>query len=161
MDIIEQNLDQPWDFKYVSLNPNLTFEFIQKYRNKFILWWDFISEHKCITWEHIQNHPELFWSCYGIFCNPNITMDIVEQYFDKKWKNCFIDTNINLTFEFVLKHQDKFDKNVLFNQFQLEKEKIYNKYITPYIIRIQRWWRKYYYSVEFAKKDFEKNFKFQ
>jgi hypothetical protein len=89
-------------------------------------------------------------------------MDIVEKNLDKPWNFDYLSQNPNLTFEFVLQHQDKiYNNNILSNQFKLEKEKIYNTYITPYMIRIQRWWRKYYYSVEFAKKDFEKNFKFQ
>jgi hypothetical protein len=83
-------------------------------------------------------------------------LDIVENNLDKPWNFNNLSQNPNLTFKFVLKYQNKFDGNILYNQFKYEKERIYNKYIKPYIIRIQRCWRKYYYSVEYAKKYFER-----
>jgi hypothetical protein len=91
-------------------------------------------------------------------------LDIIENNPEFPWNFQHLSSNPNLTFEFILQHQNKlkyYNYYYIFeNQFKLEKEKLYNTYITPYIIRIQRWWRKYYYSVEFAKKDFEKNFQF-
>ena len=44
MDMIESNIDLPWDWNYVSENPNLTFEFVQKYIDK--PWdWEVISRN--------------------------------------------------------------------------------------------------------------------
>ena len=34
MDIIENNMDKPWDWWEISKNPNITMEFIEKNKNK-------------------------------------------------------------------------------------------------------------------------------
>jgi hypothetical protein len=159
MENVENTLSKfSWDFYYLSENSNLTFEFIQKHIDKNWSWF-FISRHQCITFNIIQKYSQFPWDWDGISKNPNITMDIVENNLDKKWNFYLLSWNPNLTFEFVNKYNNYYNY-MLSNQFKLEKENIYNTYITSYIIRIQRWWRKYYYSVEFAKKDFEKNFQF-
>ena len=34
MDIIRENLDKPWDWDYISYNPNITWDFIKENLDK-------------------------------------------------------------------------------------------------------------------------------
>ena len=58
MEFIEKYPEKPWDWEYISLNPNITMEFIEK-------------------------HPEKPWDWDRISRNPNITMEFIEKYIDK------------------------------------------------------------------------------
>ena len=83
--LLEKYPDKPWDWRYISRNPNITMEFIEKYPNK----------------------P---WNWRGISANPNITMDIIEKYPDKPWKWHFgISRNPNLTIRFIERHNKPWD----------------------------------------------------
>ena len=58
--MIENHLDKPWNWGYLSCNPNITMYIIEKY-------------------------PDKPWNWGWISNNPNITMDIIEKYSDKPW----------------------------------------------------------------------------
>jgi hypothetical protein len=58
MNIINANRDKPWNWKYLSYNPN-------------------------ITWDIVNAHPDKPWDWYGLSKKSNITMDIVEANPDK------------------------------------------------------------------------------
>jgi hypothetical protein len=60
LEIIEKYPDKPWDWGYMSINPNITMEMIEKYPNK----------------------P---WGCGYISRNPNITIAFIEKNTDKPW----------------------------------------------------------------------------
>ena len=64
MEIINNNLDKPWDWEYISMNPNLTMEMINNNPDK--PWnWNYISENPCVTMEMINNNPDKRWDwCY-------------------------------------------------------------------------------------------------
>ena len=50
-----------WNWEYISMNPNITMEFIEKYPEK--PWdWDWISGNPNITMEIIEKHPEKPWN---------------------------------------------------------------------------------------------------
>ena len=61
IEYIDKNINNPnIDWYYISLNPNITMEFIEKYPDK--PWdWGYISQ------------------------NPNITIEFIEKYHDKPW----------------------------------------------------------------------------
>ncbi len=47
--------------------------------------WGEISKHPNITWEIIQNNPDIDWGWSELSYNPNITWEIIENNFDKDW----------------------------------------------------------------------------
>ena len=95
--------EKPWDWHYISMNPNLTMEFIEKY-------------------------PEKPWNWYGISRNPNITMGMIEKHPEKPWHWDWISRNPNMTMEFIEKNIDKIDfKRLSLNKFTFENIKIKKK----------------------------------
>jgi len=62
--MIEKYPDKPWNWEYISYNPNITMEIIEKYPEKPWVWW-------------------------GISQNPNITIEIVDtlKYYNNYKKN--------------------------------------------------------------------------
>ena len=57
----------------------LLWKFIEKYPNK--PWdWDYISKNPNITMEIIEKYPNKPWDWCLISQNPNITMEIIEKY---------------------------------------------------------------------------------
>ena len=61
------------DWKWMSKNPNITWEIIQNNPDK--NWsWDFISLNPNITWEIIVANPDKHWNWMNISCHPNITL---------------------------------------------------------------------------------------
>lgn len=89
MNDIETNIDLPWVWHYIARNPNLTIAFIKKYFDRFDdqrIWFDDQQ-----MWEDIS-------------CNPNITMEDIEQYPEGYWIYKYISRNPNLTQAFVEKH---------------------------------------------------------
>ena len=54
MEIIEKYPNKPWDWFYISKNPNITMEIIEKYPDK--PWnWRVISKHPNITMESLKS----------------------------------------------------------------------------------------------------------
>ena len=86
--LFEKYTEKPWEWEWISLNPNLTMEIIEKY-------------------------PDKPWKWEWISSNPNITMEMIEKYPDKPWNWDFISENPNLTMEFIEKHLDKINFNTL------------------------------------------------
>jgi hypothetical protein len=66
-EIIEDNLDLPWH-------------------------WGWISEHPCVTFEIIKDNLHLKWKWYHILRNPNITYDIIQENPDMPWDYSYIDS---------------------------------------------------------------------
>ena len=63
MYIIEENLDLSWDQTCIAKNPNLTINFIRKYKEILNLnWcWPGISYNENIQMEDIENNLDLAW----------------------------------------------------------------------------------------------------
>ncbi len=74
MDIINKYPDKPWDWDWISNNPNITMDMINQY-------------------------PDKPWDWGGISRNPNITMDIINQYPDKPWDWLWISRNPKIIME--------------------------------------------------------------
>ena len=96
---IKKHFDKPWNFYYLSKNPN-------------------------ITWDIVEANPDKLWNWYGLSKNPNITWDIVEANLDKDWNWNWLSCNPNITWDIVEANPDK-DWNwfrISYNTFQKEKE---------------------------------------
>jgi hypothetical protein len=98
MEDIENHLHYPWDWYQVSLNPNITIEFIIKYMDKYPLNFTRISMNK------------------------NITLDMIENNLDLPWEWEYIAKKNNITEEFIIKHMDKFTNIIVENNFYFWKD---------------------------------------
>lgn len=54
--MILQNLDKPWNWQCLSINPNITIDHILKYPNLPWVWFE-LSRNPNITIEHIFQYP--------------------------------------------------------------------------------------------------------
>jgi hypothetical protein len=115
IDIVQKNPGKPWDYKSLSMNPNVTWNFILANKNKP---WDYkderdpqmnrslLSINPNITWDIVKANPDINW-CYGqLISNPNITEDIIKANPDKlNYPRCnykiTLNNNPNLTIEFM------------------------------------------------------------
>lgn len=84
----------------LSINPNLTWDFIQEYQGQ--KWdWIKISYHKCITFDIYKNSGLIPKTFFG---NPNLTINELNI-------DCIsfehLSQNPNLTFEFILEYQNQ------------------------------------------------------
>ena len=125
MEMIEKHPEKPWDWKWISRNPNITMEFIEKHLEK--PWnWGWISENPNITMEMIEKHPDKPWKWTCISKNPNITMEIIEKNINKiKFKYL---SNNEFTFENTrIKKKEGY--------ILLEKEPSFHKLQNVYIIK--------------------------
>ena len=124
--LLEKYPEKPWDhWFYISMNPNLTMEFIEKHPEK--PWsWHWISQNPNITMEMIEKHPEKSWDWEDISRNPNITMEMIEKYKDK------------INFQKLSRNKFTFE-NTRMNKKEgymlLEKERSFHKLMNLYIIK--------------------------
>ena len=68
---------------------------LQRFPDRPWNWW-FLSANPNITWEFIQANPDKHWSSYGISLNPNITWEIIKNNPQIRWKWEFISENNNI-----------------------------------------------------------------
>ena len=92
---MENNWNQYWfDFilkhedkvhwNYISRNPNLTLEFIEKYPNKPWNWGRFgISSNRNLTLEWIEKYPNKHWEWKDIYNNSKLSLHDIEMLIEK------------------------------------------------------------------------------
>ena len=99
MEMINANPHKPWDWYWISQNPNLTLKTINANPDK--PWdWYWISQSPNITMEMINANPDKPWEWCGISRNPNLTMEMIKANPDKPWQWYWLSrTNINVTKE--------------------------------------------------------------
>lgn len=127
---IENNMDLPWQWKFVSSNPNLTMDFIKKtlkpslfyelkhlINNKFCIsdgggvvknmkkyniWnWSEISNNININLNDIKDNMGFDWDWYVITKRKDITMENIKNNIQLPWNWISVYENPNLTVEFV------------------------------------------------------------
>lgn len=88
----------------LSKNQNITWNTIVNYSD--IINWDFnyVSVNPNVTWEIIQSHPQYAWNYKLMSENPNITLDIMEQHPEYNWNIRNFCKNPNITLEFLQKY---------------------------------------------------------
>jgi hypothetical protein len=99
MDDIRNNPNKPWNWQYVSSNPNLTIEMIHSNPDKpWSLY--FAGENVKLTpftLQIIADNEHDGWNWNKISKNPSLTLDIIKQFPDKPWSLHELSFNINLT----------------------------------------------------------------
>ena len=69
MDIVQANLDKPWNWGTLSINPNLTWEFIEANFDKD--WnWERLSENDNLTWDIVRANLDKPWDWQYLSRNP-------------------------------------------------------------------------------------------
>jgi hypothetical protein len=63
-----------------------------------------LSDHPCVTWNFIQEHPEFKWDNVMVSLNPNISIDIVDKNPDYNWEYSEISRLPDLTWEYIRTH---------------------------------------------------------
>ncbi len=91
-----ENPDKPWDYYWLSQNPNITWEIVRDNPDKD---WDYtmLSQNPNITWEIVQNNTDKPWDYSLLSQNPNITWDIVQNNPDKHWNYFSLSLNLMKT----------------------------------------------------------------
>lgn len=133
-DIIQDNLDKPWDWEYILIRPDISWDKIEVIMNderiefdfKWI-WenpnakWDEISEHcsylndpevcshismnSNVTWDIIMDNPHVNWSWPDISKNSNLTWKIIHDNPDKSWDWKCISKNIFLYDKYSIRYK--------------------------------------------------------
>jgi hypothetical protein len=114
----------PWCFRSISQNDSITLDIIKSNptfpteemtyppinynRGHFRWFWDLICRNpKIITWDILQNNPEIKLDIKGLSKNPSITCDIIQSNTHLDWCWESLSSNPNLTTEFIKKNIDK------------------------------------------------------
>ena len=119
-DILE-NPDNPWDWFWISRNPNITMKDIMENQDK--PWkWDYILMNPNITMNYIKENLDKPLDWDGISLNPNITMKDILENPDKPWD-----------WDGISKNSFTRDKQ----EFQLQQ---YRRHLASY--RIQQHWHR-------------------
>lgn len=137
---IENHPEIEWQWAYISLNPNITRDFLIK--NIHQNWnWNTISSRKFIdtllidTYSHkpwnwviishnpdinlndnfIEKHINQNWDWAHLSLNTHITLKFIDKYFYKNWSWYKLSERNNLTINFIIKHIKKnFNWNYIF-----------------------------------------------
>ena len=122
MDDIFNNLDLPWQYsnieenpnfhvKYILDNPNLVTDF-KKLRIACNIF-ESISKHPSVTPEIVESHPDVIWSSFGLYQNPNFTLEKLASMPQVKvhpgtgiGPSSFYSLNHNLTFKYIDEHPE-------------------------------------------------------
>ena len=100
---IENNINLPWDFDAILLNPNLTFSFIEKYYPTLnindYLYLEQINEEIIKKYETIKNIDYNMLSL-----NKNLTIKFINDRLDKNWDWSQLSKYINFTEEEFLQY---------------------------------------------------------
>jgi hypothetical protein len=148
---IENNADLPWDWEYISMNPNVYIGFIQRNIDK--PWnWEYLTCNINITIQAMRLHSYLPWVISEMIHNPNIRESDIEWLLEThpeyvKIQYCIEHPNIspefiyskysaglmpkywlnhigdnpNITAEFLLKHADELDWKIVANVLHMNK----------------------------------------
>lgn len=108
MEFTREHRDLEWAYYYVSINPNLTWEFVRE--NPTVGWdWKEVSRHRCVTWDRVVENPNMPWSHKYLSSNPNITREIVAANPQIQWDPARILANPAIPWDRVLPPIDDVD----------------------------------------------------
>ena len=82
--IIQENIDRPWDWSIISSNIKITLPFIRDHPN---LPWNYVSlsYRTDITIEFVKNNLDKPWKWDILSKNPNITWNIIQENLELPW----------------------------------------------------------------------------
>lgn len=126
IDDILQYPNLRWDGRTLSLNPNITLDFVIRTDDRIfdpeevdsifnlrghvqysqfksikscirLTWdWDYLSCNPAISLQEIEDNPTLPWDFSKVSNHPHLTLDFVKKHLDKKWNWCNIQISCRL-----------------------------------------------------------------
>lgn len=102
-----------WNWRTLSTNPNVSFQFILDHLDLPWVWNGFygVGSNPSVSLNDIDTHPELPWDIGCISHNPNLDDEHLQRWFDAgmegqiKW--CGVSDNSKMTPEFIERHIDR------------------------------------------------------
>ena len=106
--LLQRFPNKPWNWHYLSRNPNLTIEDIKLCPHPHGNWKPYyLSANPNITMRDVLVHPADQWDWYELSQNPGITMKDVDKYPKMPWNWHALSMNPSITMKDVLAHQNK------------------------------------------------------
>ncbi len=105
---IADTYHEKWEFEMLSYHENMTEEFIEDNIDE--PWdWESLSANKAITPAFIARHPGRPWvfGAEGLSRNPSITHEFFESNLNEKWDWRVLSQNPGVTASMVLEHHNK------------------------------------------------------
>jgi len=89
---IKDNPNKHWNYIWLCLNPNITWEIVQANQDKP---WNYnrLSSNPNITWEIVQANPDQPWNYDWLSLNSIITWEIVQANPNKPWNYDYLSQN--------------------------------------------------------------------
>lgn len=104
MEFIESTMDIPeykWDYNYIIQNPNFTWDFYKRHKNKIKIASNIFSENSIITNKTLDNIPKSKWIWFGLMSNENIVTkefmldkENIKKISHEKWLKFYSDSPI-------------------------------------------------------------------
>jgi len=98
-DIMKENSDENWDWESLIKNASLSFEIIEEE--------EWLAENNRVNIDLVKENPDRKWNWRRISRNPNITLKDVKENPNWKWDWKGLSSNPNITFDFVKENSRK------------------------------------------------------
>ena len=99
--LLRQYPDKPWNWNFLSENPNITMKDVLAHPNE--SWtWNALSANPGITMRDVEEHPWGLWNWNALSSNPNITIKDVLAYPDKSWNWDRLSRNPSISIKDIL-----------------------------------------------------------
>ncbi len=133
---VKDNPDKPWNWGWLSGNPNITWEIVRDNLDK--PWdWYYLSENRSITWEIVRDNLDKAWDWRILSQNPNITWEIIKNNQDKPWDWGWLSGNLFNYNPLVNKESRKKDIKLRLNYFKkiFESTSFFSRNIDKIILK--------------------------
>ena len=106
---IEKYPEKDWNRSYISKNPNLQIEWIEKMDKMGLIDWFNVSRNPNLQLTWLERFSEKPWDWNDISRNPNLQIKWLETYLYThfRWKLYIISTNPNLQLKWIERFPDK------------------------------------------------------
>jgi hypothetical protein len=107
LNIIDQNLDKPWNWYHISQHPNIKWSDIKNNINKNEYNWDYngLSERKDLDLKYVTNNINKPWNWCSLSFN-NINWDFVSKNLNKPWNWFYISQHPNIKWSDIKNNLD-------------------------------------------------------
>lgn len=92
----------PWDYQWLSYNPNITYALTQAHPDHDWCYQGLVYYDPAVTWDMVQADP-CKWGSYAN--SPNFTFDIVKAHPLLPWKHRVVNKHPNITWDIVMSHK--------------------------------------------------------
>lgn len=130
LDIIQQYPEHPWNDQYLSMNPNISTNYIKNegasrnwsmahlsankgiterdiYKNS--LPWDYLnlSTNTNLPAKYVHDNPDHAWNMFSVSSNPNISTTEIESFHFINWDPSGLSINPNINWGYVQNHPER------------------------------------------------------